>query len=93
MTASLTFVGNATTNVGHDALKASPGKAIRIRGKRIGKLRRTYWDVEPGKPLALIGSSGLLEIAVRDGSAVEVLKLKVGDEVLVEVVATMYLPE
>jgi S-adenosylmethionine hydrolase len=76
--------GNATTNVSYDALKASPPKAVRIRGKRIGKLRRTYWDVEPGKPLALIGSSGLLEIAVRDGSAVEVLKVKVGDEVVVE---------
>jgi S-adenosylmethionine hydrolase len=76
--------GNATTNVGHEAMKSAPGKAVRIRGKRIGKLRRTYWDVEPGKPLALIGSSGLLEIAVRDGSAVEVLKLKVGDEVVVE---------
>lgn len=76
--------GNATTNVSHDALRTAPGRTIRIRGKRLGKLRRTYWDVEPGKPLALIGSSGLLEIAVRDGSAVEVLKLKVGDEVVVE---------
>jgi S-adenosyl-L-methionine hydrolase (adenosine-forming) len=77
--------GNATTNVSHEALRSLPAAhRVRIRGKRIGKLRRTYWDVEPGKPLALIGSSGLLEIAVRDGSAVEVLKLKVGDEVVVE---------
>ena len=38
----------------------------------------------PGKPLALVGSSGLLEIAVRDGSAEQLLKVTVGDEVRVE---------
>src|SRR5207302_1500633 len=60
--------GNATTNIGHHLLRNS-APVVRINGKPIGKLRRTYWDVPPGKPLALIGSSGLLEIAVRDGSA------------------------
>jgi S-adenosylmethionine hydrolase len=44
-------------------------------------LKKTYWDVAPGKPLALIGSSGLLEIAVRDGSAKDDLKVRVGDAV------------
>ena len=54
-----------------------------MKGRKVGKIRRTYWDVAPGKPLALIGSSGLLEIAVRDGSAAEDLKIRVGDEVSV----------
>ena len=76
--------GNATTNVGHEALKSFAGKVIRVRNRAVGRLRRTYWDVAPGKPLALIGSSGLLEIAVRDGSAAKSLRLKVGDEVRVE---------
>src|SRR4051794_19548911 len=78
--------GNATTNIAHDLLKSDgidATRMIRIKGKPIGRLRRTYWDVAPGKPLALIGSSGLLEIAVRDGSAAESLKVKVGDEVVV----------
>lgn len=75
--------GNATTNVGHEALKSFAGKVIRVRNRTVGKLRRTYWDVAPGRPLALIGSSGLLEIAVRDGSAAQALKLKIGDEVRV----------
>jgi S-adenosylmethionine hydrolase len=77
--------GNATTNIGHELLRdqdqAAQARVIRVKGRRVGKLRRTYWDVPPGKPLALIGSSGLLEIAVRDGSAAAELKLKVGDEV------------
>jgi hypothetical protein len=76
--------GNATTNVGHEAIKSFTGNVIRIRNRTVGKLRRTYWDVAPGKPLALVGSSGLLEIAVRDGSAAKSLKLKIGDEVRAE---------
>ena len=59
-------------------------KQIAVKGRKVGKIRRTYWDVAPGKPLALIGSSGLLEIAVRDGSAAKDLRLKVGDEVTVD---------
>jgi hypothetical protein len=42
----------------------------------------TYGAVAPGEPLALIGSSGLLEIAVRDGSAEEELAISPGDRVL-----------
>jgi S-adenosylmethionine hydrolase len=72
--------GNATTNLRRDAVE-KPSLSVRVNGKVLGKLKRTYWDVAPGKPLALIGSSGLLEIAVRDGSAAQQLKLSVGDEV------------
>ncbi len=73
--------GNATTNVGEDVLKAVKIKSIRVRGRKLGALRRTYWDAAPGEPIALIGSAGLLEIAVRDGSAAKELHLQVGDEV------------
>ncbi|HEX4793549.1 MAG TPA: SAM-dependent chlorinase/fluorinase [Humisphaera sp.] len=73
--------GNATTNILHDSVKKLGDPIVIVRGQTIGKLRRTYWDVMPGKALALIGSSGLLEIAVRDGSAAEQLGVRVGDEV------------
>jgi len=73
--------GNATTNLVYDRIKDQPIRAVRIKGKSIGVLKRTYHDVAPGKPLALIGSSGLLEVAVRDGSAAQRLKIKVGDPV------------
>jgi S-adenosylmethionine hydrolase len=74
--------GNATTNIRHQALRDRPPMSVKVNRKSVGKLRRTYWDVAPGKPLALIGSSGLLEIAVRDGSARDELKIDVGDEVV-----------
>jgi len=76
--------GNATTNLHVDVMKRLGDRVVCIRGKTVGKLRRTYWDVAPGKSLALIGSSGLLEIAVRDGSAADQLKIRVGDEVALE---------
>ena len=75
--------GNATTNVMHDVIGGQPVRQVAVKGRKVGKIRRTYWDVAPGKPLALIGSSGLLEIAVRDGSAAEDLEIRVGDEVSV----------
>jgi S-adenosylmethionine hydrolase len=78
----LDVFGNATTNIGHRFVRGIDIKHVKVKGKRLGKLRRTYWDVAPGKPLALIGSSGLLEIAVRDGDAAKELKLRIGDEVL-----------
>jgi S-adenosylmethionine hydrolase len=76
--------GNATTDLSHELLGDRRLKGVRVKGRDLGRLRRTYWDVAPGKPLALIGSSGLLEIAVRDGSAAAELGVKVGDEVTFE---------
>lgn len=74
--------GNATTNVPYEVVRAAPMRIVRVKGRSIGRLHRTYSDVTPGDALALIGSSGLLEIAVRDGSAAQKLKLRVGDEVV-----------
>jgi S-adenosylmethionine hydrolase len=76
--------GNATTNLAYDMIRARDVKQVSVRGRKVGKIRKTYWDVAPGKPLALIGSSGLLEIAVRDGSAIDELGIRVGDEVSVQ---------
>jgi S-adenosylmethionine hydrolase len=76
--------GNATTNLSRELLGERRLKGVRVKGRDLGRLRRTYWDVAPGKALALIGSSGLLEIAVRDGSAAQDLGLQVGDEVAVD---------
>jgi hypothetical protein len=41
-------------------------------------IRHTYGDVAPGVLLALVGSSGYLEIAVREGSAAERLGVDIG---------------
>ena len=62
--------GNATTNV--------PAELV---GNDF--LGRTYSDGKVGQAIQLIGSSGLVEIAVREGSAAAKLKLKVGMKVKV----------
>jgi S-adenosylmethionine hydrolase len=68
--------GNAVTN-----LMARRGGTIELPGLRL-PIQRTYADADPGTPLALIGSSGLVEIAVRDGSAVRELSAGRGTPVL-----------
>jgi S-adenosylmethionine hydrolase len=70
--------GNAVTN-----LMARRGGAITV-GRRRLPLSRTYVDVEQGAPVALVGSSGLVEIACRDGSAASLLGLARGSPVLLE---------
>jgi S-adenosyl-L-methionine hydrolase (adenosine-forming) len=47
----------------------------------IGPIRRTFGDVAQGELLAYWGSSGLLEVAVRDGSAARRLGIGVGGRV------------
>lgn len=69
--------GNCTTNLLADRLP--PGvRMVQAGMHAVGPVRRTYADVPIGQPLALIGSSDLLEIAVRNGSAAERLGLGVG---------------
>jgi S-adenosyl-L-methionine hydrolase (adenosine-forming) len=47
----------------------------------IGPLRRTFGDVPTGGLLAYVGSAGVIEIAVRDGSAARRLGLGVGGRI------------
>jgi S-adenosylmethionine hydrolase len=74
------YFGNATTNVPANMAMEFGGN-WRVSGREIGPLRRAYAEVGVGEPIALIGSSELLEIAVRNGSAADVLGLRVGDAV------------
>jgi len=58
--------------------------AVVVQGRRIHALRDTFGDVEPGELVAYAGSSGHLEIAVRDGNAARALDMDIGDPVWVE---------
>lgn len=51
---------------------------VTVRG-----IHRTYTDVAIGKTLALFGSHGGLEIAVRGGSAAQSWEIRRGDDVFV----------
>lgn len=56
--------------------------AVVVAGGRVaGPVRRTYGEVQAGKVLALVGSDGLLEIAMNCGNGARELGLAIGDEV------------
>ena len=72
--------GNAVTNLKR---AGAPGVAsVEAAGRLVGKVRPSYGWADEGAPLAVWGSGGRLEIAVRNGSAAETLGLTRGDRVL-----------
>lgn len=69
--------GNLITNI-----IAPRGGALSIADRVVGPVRRTYADVPTGALVALTGSSGLVEVAVREGSAARELGVGRGAPVL-----------
>src|SRR5690606_23558771 len=55
--------------------------AASINGQRIARIRRTYAEVGQGEALALVGSSGYLELSINGGSFAERFGVKIGDTV------------
>lgn len=76
----LDHFGNAITNLPASRVLASGATKVTVGGKTV-PLRECYADVPRGKPVAVIGSSGLLEIAINGGNAAKALKLKCGSKV------------
>ena len=72
--------GNLVTSLSADAI-AEPA-VVRVAG-RVIPLVGTYGDLARGGLGALVGSSGRLEIAVREGSAAAVLRARRGTRVIV----------
>jgi len=76
--------GNVQTNIGPDDLGAvglAPGAMLTLRvGASSHSIPWTgsYSDVEPGEPLVHVDSAGLMAIAVRGGSADQMLNLSSG---------------
>ncbi len=79
--------GNLISNIGRDDLKncllRRPQAEVYAGALRIGPVRRTYADVGPGEILALISSSGSLEIAMNQDSAAVRLRVGPGSAVIV----------
>ncbi|MDQ6888521.1 MAG: SAM-dependent chlorinase/fluorinase [Gemmatimonadota bacterium] len=63
-------------------LVAPRGGSVEIAGRALGPLARTYADAPNGAFVALVGSSGLVEIARRNGSAAELLAVTRGAPVI-----------
>jgi S-adenosylmethionine hydrolase len=75
--------GNLVTSIRAETLE-EVGRGIRIRlAGRPLPLVGTYGDLEEGQAGALVGSSGRLEIAVREGSAAARFKARRGTPVVV----------
>ena len=78
--------GNLVTNIGAARLTPSANPTVQIKTRRIHGLSRTFQDgsVQPEDGLiALFGSHGYLEIAVRDASAARLLQAGAGEPVKV----------
>jgi hypothetical protein len=78
--------GNVMSNIDEEKLfrfTQSRPFAIRAGRKVISGLKKGYSDGKKGQPIGLLGSSGFLEISVREGNAQKLLKLKKGDPMVV----------
>lgn len=75
--------GNAITCLREDELEPARarGWVARVAGREL-PIAGTYAEVERGEPLALLGSSGCWEVAVRDGDAARALGLERGAPVV-----------
>jgi S-adenosylmethionine hydrolase len=72
--------GNAVTNI--PSSLATLASRVRVKGHTI-PLYGCYGDVAKGKPVAVIGSCGFVEISVNRGNAAQKMKLSIGDKVIV----------
>ncbi len=73
--------GNLVSNIPGGRLP--PRAQVSLGDRRPLPLRRSYAEVAAGQPLALVGSHGYLEIAVREGSASQALQAGKGSPVTV----------
>lgn len=71
--------GTLVTNI--PGAQVVPEARLRVAGRDVGTVCRTFGDVERGQLLAFVGSGATVEIAVRDGSATRLLGVAVGAEV------------
>lgn len=76
---SIDRFGNGITDL--EPVHLIPGSFIlRVRGAEIGRMVRTYAEGS-SEPFLIVGSTGCVEISVRNGSAAGLLRLKRGDRV------------
>ncbi len=78
--------GNLVTDVratGPMAPHLGAETTVEIAGRRIAGVRQTFADVATGEPVAYVGSSGYLEIAIRQGNAAAVLGVTTSDELVI----------
>jgi S-adenosylmethionine hydrolase len=74
--------GNLITNFRGEDLTGAAG--VRLGRRVISRRVRTYADAPVGEPVWLVGSTDWVEVAMRDASAAQYLRVGLGDEARVE---------
>ena len=82
--------GNALTNITEKLFRSHVKNRkfninFRTANYQISKINSSYKEVSPGEMLALFSSTGLLEIAIRDGNANGLLGLKPEQNINIEI--------
>lgn len=79
--------GNLITNISENDLASTvggrPDLSVYVGPLRVGPLRTTYGNVKAGEIVAIIGSTGMLEIAINQGNAAAQLRAAPGTIVIV----------
>jgi len=75
--------GNAITNIPTEQLGRPETLKVSVRGQPTCPVRSCFEKAAPGQLAGIPGSSGFLELALKNGSAEERFGLKVGDSVTV----------
>jgi len=78
---SIDHFGNIVTSFDASMTAGDPSWFVSAGTSGPLPIVRTYGEVAPGNPLAYAGSSGMIEIAIRDGNACEVLGIGENDPV------------
>lgn len=78
---SIDRFGNLITNIPEGLLPR--GARVTVGRRTVRALSRSYADVPKGALLAIVGSTGHLEISVNQGSASRAARIRRGDRVLV----------
>jgi S-adenosylmethionine hydrolase len=78
--------GNIVLNLRSEDVAGWPRDqtAFEIAGRQVVGLHQTFADVLPGKPVAYVGSSGYVELGVRNGSAAAEWGIEAGAYVRVD---------
>lgn len=86
--------GNLISDIDTQTIEAVAGNhgganlLVQVRGTVIHGISRIYGDVPHGRPLALVGSSGYLEIAANCGNAEHLIDAHCGDRIAVRLAGT-----
>ena len=76
--------GNCITNLTAQDWAAIQGRTrmLEVRSYYFSRMNRIYGEVERGRKLILVGASGCIEIAIREGHASDRMQLRAGEPVV-----------